>query len=331
MPTGQLVTGSFQDYAMPRADDLPELVSELTEVPAKTNPLGVKGAGEAGATGAPPAIIGAILDALKPLGIEHIDMPATPSRVWAAIKARESKIAAAIVANESAPNLFADGKAYERLMGRWSRLAGEKFLDWLDAAEKSAMARRRLRQWRLHRSADRAVRAGRGHRRRSVRRPARLCAHAGRAQSWRNSASPTRRRCRLPTSSFDAAAMALVIVFIPDPAKAAREMARVVRPGGSVATYMWDFPDGFPLAPLGRGDEGSSAWRRRERPNVEASRRDAMRAIWQAGRAQRDRERGDPHSRRLFQLRRFLGIRTPCRSVRPAKRLRILPRARASN
>ena len=84
---GQLLTGSFQDYAMPRAVDFPDLQSELTEVPARTNPLGVKGAGEAGATGAPPAVIGAILDALKPLGIEHIDMPATPARVWAAIKA----------------------------------------------------------------------------------------------------------------------------------------------------------------------------------------------------------------------------------------------------
>jgi len=84
---GQLLTGSFQDYAMPRAVDFPDLQSELTEVPARTNPLGVKGAGEAGATGAPPAVIGAILDALKPLGVEHIDMPATPSRVWAAIQA----------------------------------------------------------------------------------------------------------------------------------------------------------------------------------------------------------------------------------------------------
>jgi aerobic carbon-monoxide dehydrogenase large subunit len=91
---GQLVTGSFQDYAMPRADDFPDLQSELTEVPARTNPLGVKGAGEAGATGAPPAVIGAILDALKPLGIEHIDMPATPSRVWALINAQETKAAA---------------------------------------------------------------------------------------------------------------------------------------------------------------------------------------------------------------------------------------------
>jgi carbon-monoxide dehydrogenase large subunit len=92
--SGQLVTGSFQDYAMPRADDLPDLVSELTEVPAKTNPLGVKGAGEAGATGAPPAIMSAILDALKPLGIEQIDMPATPSRVWAAMQAHAAKAAA---------------------------------------------------------------------------------------------------------------------------------------------------------------------------------------------------------------------------------------------
>ena len=82
---GQLVTGSFQDYAMPRADDFPDLVSELTEVPATTNPLGIKGAGEAGATGAPPAMVSAILDALRPLGIDHIDMPATPSRIWQAI------------------------------------------------------------------------------------------------------------------------------------------------------------------------------------------------------------------------------------------------------
>ena len=79
---------------MPRADDLPDLQSELTEVPARTNPLGVKGAGEAGAVGAPPAVISAILDALKPLGIDHIDMPATPSRVWATIQAQQTKAAA---------------------------------------------------------------------------------------------------------------------------------------------------------------------------------------------------------------------------------------------
>jgi aerobic carbon-monoxide dehydrogenase large subunit len=92
---GQLVTGSFQDYAMPRAADFPDLVSELTEVPAKTNPLGIKGAGEAGATGAPPAVIGAILDALRPLGITQIDMPATPNKIWQAIHKVSSAKAAA--------------------------------------------------------------------------------------------------------------------------------------------------------------------------------------------------------------------------------------------
>jgi carbon-monoxide dehydrogenase large subunit len=92
---GQLVTGSFEDYAMPHAEDFPELVSELAEVPARTNPLGVKGAGEAGATGAPPAVVSAIFDALRPLGIEHIDMPATPSRVWAAINRSGTTNAAA--------------------------------------------------------------------------------------------------------------------------------------------------------------------------------------------------------------------------------------------
>jgi carbon-monoxide dehydrogenase large subunit len=92
---GQLVTGSFQDYAMPRADDFPDMQSGLTEIPATTNPLGIKGAGEAGATGAPPAVVNAILDALRPLGIDHIDMPATPNRIWQAINAARAAKAAA--------------------------------------------------------------------------------------------------------------------------------------------------------------------------------------------------------------------------------------------
>jgi len=75
---------------MPRAEDFPDLVSELAEVPAATNALGVKGAGEAGATGAPPAVISAVLDALRPLGIDHIDMPTTPNRIWQPIRAREA-------------------------------------------------------------------------------------------------------------------------------------------------------------------------------------------------------------------------------------------------
>ena len=88
--SGQLVSGSFQDYAMPRALNMPEMVSDAVEVPATTNPLGIKGCGEAGATGAPPAIMNAILDALRPLGIDHIDMPATAPRVWQMIQAAQA-------------------------------------------------------------------------------------------------------------------------------------------------------------------------------------------------------------------------------------------------
>jgi aerobic carbon-monoxide dehydrogenase large subunit len=84
---GQMLSGTFNDYAMPRADDMPAFEVTYNEVVCKTNPLGVKGCGEAGTVGAPPAIINAILDALKPLGVKHIDMPATPARVWQAISA----------------------------------------------------------------------------------------------------------------------------------------------------------------------------------------------------------------------------------------------------
>ncbi|MGF1609686.1 MAG: xanthine dehydrogenase family protein molybdopterin-binding subunit, partial [Kiloniellales bacterium] len=84
---GQLVTGSFMDYCMPRADDLPEIEIKLVEdYPCRTNPMGVKGAGEAGAIGAPPAVMNALIDALAPLGVRHIDMPATPHRIWSAIR-----------------------------------------------------------------------------------------------------------------------------------------------------------------------------------------------------------------------------------------------------
>ena len=73
------------DYSLPRADDLPDIEVNLIEVPCLTNPLGVKGAGEAGAVGSPPAVINALIDALAPLGVAHIDMPATAERVWRAL------------------------------------------------------------------------------------------------------------------------------------------------------------------------------------------------------------------------------------------------------
>ncbi|PYN72716.1 MAG: carbon monoxide dehydrogenase [Candidatus Rokuibacteriota bacterium] len=84
--TGQLLSGSFLDYAIPRADDLPAISVTSRDVPSPTNPLGVKGAGEGGTVGAPGAVIHAILDALAPLGVTHLDMPATPERVWRAIR-----------------------------------------------------------------------------------------------------------------------------------------------------------------------------------------------------------------------------------------------------
>ncbi len=83
--SGQLLSGSFMDYAMPRAYDLPDIEVDLIEVPCLSNPLGVKGAGEAGAVGSPPAVMNAIIDALATEGVTKIDMPATPERVWQAL------------------------------------------------------------------------------------------------------------------------------------------------------------------------------------------------------------------------------------------------------
>ncbi len=84
--SGQLLSGSLMDYALPRAGDLPPFDITLAELPTSANPLGVKGSGQAGCIAAPQTIINAIVDALAPLGIEHIDMPATPERVWRAIR-----------------------------------------------------------------------------------------------------------------------------------------------------------------------------------------------------------------------------------------------------
>jgi carbon-monoxide dehydrogenase large subunit len=85
--SGQLLSGSLMDYALPRADDLPPFDITLAELPTSANPLGVKGSGQAGCIAAPQTIINAVVDALAPLGIDHIDMPATPERVWRAIRA----------------------------------------------------------------------------------------------------------------------------------------------------------------------------------------------------------------------------------------------------
>jgi carbon-monoxide dehydrogenase large subunit len=84
--SGQLLTMSFMEYAMPRADTLCDMHVENNPVPTKLNPLGAKGAGEAGTVGALAAVMNAVLDALAPLGVRQLDMPATPERVWRAIQ-----------------------------------------------------------------------------------------------------------------------------------------------------------------------------------------------------------------------------------------------------
>jgi len=91
--TSQLLSGSFMDYAMPRADDLPFFDVDSHEVPTKVNPLGAKGVGEAGTVGAMPALLNAVNDALAPLGVRHLDMPVTPERVWRAIRDAKSGVA----------------------------------------------------------------------------------------------------------------------------------------------------------------------------------------------------------------------------------------------
>ena len=89
--TGQFLTGSFMDYAMPKARHIPDLVVANNEnEPSTSNELGVKGAGEGGCCGAPSAIINATLNALKPLGVKHIDMPLTSEKVWRAIQTADT-------------------------------------------------------------------------------------------------------------------------------------------------------------------------------------------------------------------------------------------------
>ncbi len=88
--SGQLLSASFMDYALPRAEDLPDIDVDLIEVTCETNPMGVKGAGEAGAVGSPPAAINALVDALSGSGVKHIDMPATPETVWKALEAAKA-------------------------------------------------------------------------------------------------------------------------------------------------------------------------------------------------------------------------------------------------
>jgi len=113
--TGQLLTASFMDYAMPRADIFPKLKTALSEVPSPTNRLGVRSGGEGGTTPALAAVINAIVDALSELGVRHIEMPATPERVWRAIQGARASAGELIdMAVRSGPN----GSVSERTMNQ---------------------------------------------------------------------------------------------------------------------------------------------------------------------------------------------------------------------
>ena len=90
-PEGQLLTGSMMDYAVPKAHLFPMFITERTETPSPHNPLGVKGAGETGTIASTPAVVNAVLDALRPLGVTHLDMPLTPERIWNAIHAAQTR------------------------------------------------------------------------------------------------------------------------------------------------------------------------------------------------------------------------------------------------
>ena len=82
---GQMLSSSFMDYALSRADDFPTFNTEIMEIPSNTNPLGVRGGGEGGTTPALAVVINAIVNALTPFGITHLEMPATPQRIWEAL------------------------------------------------------------------------------------------------------------------------------------------------------------------------------------------------------------------------------------------------------
>lgn len=178
-------------------------------------------------------------------------------------------------------NLFSDGKAYERLMGRWSKLAGAQFLDWIDAPKNLrwidvGCGNGAFTEVLIEKTSPAAVTGidpSDGQLSYARTRPGTKLAQFQLADA---------QSLPFAENSFDAAAMALVIVFIPDPVKAACEMARVVKPGGTVATYMWDFPGGgFPLHPMIKAlaDLGITP---AAGSNPEASRMEAMRAVWQA-------------------------------------------------
>jgi ubiquinone/menaquinone biosynthesis C-methylase UbiE len=178
-----------------------------------------------------------------------------------------------------AGQMFSDGKAYERMMGRWSKRVGVQFLDWLDAPKgqnwlEVGCGNGAFTEELIAHGAPRAVSAVDPSEGQLAFARTREAAKLAQFRLGDAQALP------FPDNSFDAAVMALVITFIPDPAKAVAELARVVRPGGIVATYMWDIAGGgLPLAPVGRALKAMG--KDYSRISETAARRDTMQALWQ--------------------------------------------------
>jgi ubiquinone/menaquinone biosynthesis C-methylase UbiE len=177
-------------------------------------------------------------------------------------------------------NLFADGEAYERLMGRWSRVAGAEFLRWLEVPPNmrwldSGCGNGAFTEEIAARCAPASIHGvdpSDGQIAFARKRP--VAQHA-------DFAIGDAQALDFADQSFDAAIMALVVAFLPDPAKAVRELARVTRPGGWVATYMWDLPGGgAPIAPVGAAMK-SLGIGPLIRPNEDASREQSLRDYWQ--------------------------------------------------
>jgi SAM-dependent methyltransferase len=174
---------------------------------------------------------------------------------------------------------FGDGEAYERLMGRWSRVAGDGFLDWLEAPRglrwvDVGCGNGAFTEKLIERCAPADVDGVDQSEPQLAFARTRPAAKLARFREGDAQALP------FADHSFDAATMALAIAFIPDAQKAVAEMARVVRPGGLVATYMWDIPNGgAPVDPLGRAAEsiGIPRWLP---PNPDASRLDELERLW---------------------------------------------------
>jgi ubiquinone/menaquinone biosynthesis C-methylase UbiE len=176
--------------------------------------------------------------------------------------------------------MFSDGKVYERMMGRWSKRVGQTFLEWINAPKnlkwiEVGCGNGAFTEELIAHCAPLEVTAidpSEGQLSFARTRPAAKLAQFRQADA---------QALPFPDRSFDAAAMALVITFIPEPAKAVAEMARVVRPGGLIATYMWDtLAGGVPLAPVGKAFKAMG--KEYARVSSDASKREVMQSLWQA-------------------------------------------------